>query len=241
MKSIIKTISVLLFLVILVVPLYSCYNTFQFGVNYRESIFPKGYTGGFIFQPGNPVEYYWVETYEEVLEAVELLKSHGSTFYNESFFVYEGDEFDVKYCFEFGGEYGPHKDMVPYGENPYDRWATNVYISSYIFLEDVTIDELVYSNLRKYDAYSIAIPDYSKMGRTEINNANIDEFEICEWTTFDDHYYHLDIYHKSDLKRPVIAVGRCLTKVVETTMTREDIYSILSNGYFENYYIHEDN
>ena len=112
----------------------------------RKSIFPEGYTGGFGIEYGSGQEIYWVETYEECVEAMDQLKSHGSTFYKTAIFSYEGEEFDTKYCFQFYHK----KDNVKYGDNPYDRWAEQVEVSSFAFFEDVTIEELVYSDIDDY-------------------------------------------------------------------------------------------
>ena len=46
--------------------------------------YPKGYTGGFSREPGATTEFWWVETYEECIEAIKLLKSHGSTFTDDA-------------------------------------------------------------------------------------------------------------------------------------------------------------
>ena len=143
-KHLIKFISVVLIFILSAFTLSSC------GLMYRTRFFkyPDGYTAGFGYNhPMDSTEYAWVETYEEVEEAIELLSSHGSNFYKTAFFNYEGDLFDTKYCFKFQGK----KDNIKYGENPFDRYAEKVYIYSYAFFEDVTIDELVFSHLIDYD------------------------------------------------------------------------------------------
>ena len=112
----------------------------------RKSIFPEGYTGGFGIEYGSGHEIYWVETYEECVEAMDQLKSHGSTFQKNIIFSYEGDLFDTKYCFMFLHK----KDGVKYGDNPYDRWADKVVVLTVGFFEDVTIEELVYSDVYDY-------------------------------------------------------------------------------------------
>ena len=143
-KHLIKFISVVLIFILIAFTLSSC------GLYFSTNMFkyPKGYTGGFGNRhPMSSVEYAWVETYEEVEEAIELLSSHGSNFCKTAFFNYEGDLFDTKYCFKFLGK----KDNIKYGENPFDRYAGEVYIYSYAFFEDVTIEELVFSRLIDYD------------------------------------------------------------------------------------------
>ena len=111
--------------------------------------FPEGYTGGFGIEPGNPSACYWVETYEECQAAIDLLKSHGSTFSETAIFTYEGYLFDTKYCFFIDRN---KADYIPYGDNPFDRKAEEVKVVSYAFCEDVTIDELIYSYITLYVA-----------------------------------------------------------------------------------------
>ena len=162
-KHLIKFISVVLIFILSAFTLSSC------GLYFSTSIFkyPKGYTGGFGSRhPMSSVEYAWVETYEEVEEAIELLSSHGSNFYKSAFFNYEGDLFDTKYCFKFLGK----KDNIKYGEDPFDRYAEEVYIYSYAFFEDVTIEELVYSSISRYDVlYFYPHSDFLKYYQTNNN------------------------------------------------------------------------
>lgn len=115
----------------------------------KDTYFPEGYTGGFGISHGDTdAAYYWVETYEECIAAIELLKSHGSGFYPKAIFSYEGELFDTKYCFSIGRKYS---DKIEYGENPFDRWAKEVHISAYCFYNEVTIDELIYSYVSNYN------------------------------------------------------------------------------------------
>lgn len=152
-----RTISLIISAVILVSTLLlsSCGPVFG-----KERIFPEGYTGGFGIDYGSRVEFYWVETYEEAVQAMELLKSHGSTFAKTAIFSYEGDLFDTKYCFKI---YGRKADYVKFGDNPYDRYAADVEVSSFGFFEDVTIDELVYSDINDYSfLYFSPTSDFTK-------------------------------------------------------------------------------
>ena len=154
-KQIIKTVSVVLVFVLSVLALSSCgvvdYINGLFesnsqhidddkgGINGNHSyhyLFPEGYTGGFNHQPGENVEYWWVETYEECLEAIELLKSHGSTFANDILLTYDGDLFDCKYRFMITGV-GATTEKIEWGDNPFDRYANNVYLNCYAFFDEV--------------------------------------------------------------------------------------------------------
>ena len=98
-----------------------------------DSGFPEGYTGGWDIT-GSSMSYYWVETYDECVAAIELLKSHGSTFASSAIFNCEDEFVDVKYCFGFS--HHSKGDRIKYGENPF-----------------VTIEELVYSNIEDYEAF----------------------------------------------------------------------------------------
>ncbi|MBR3876052.1 MAG: hypothetical protein IKJ25_04665 [Clostridia bacterium] len=145
-KTIIKTISVLLTFVLLMLALSSC--DLIFGSKYD---LPEGYTGGF---PGTggfgapEIEYCWVETYDECLAAIEKLESHGSEINKALIFCYEGELFDTKYCFTFNRE---KADKIVFGEDPFDRYAENVHVHAYAFLKDVEIDELIFSDVNNYD------------------------------------------------------------------------------------------
>ena len=166
MKKTAKLISALLVLVLSITTLSSCglidyvigtddgdnegANGLD-GNHKNQSLFPKGYTGGFPYadQPGNEVEFWWVETYEECLAAIELLKSHGSTFEESAIFTYDGELFDTKYCFKISGT-NKYTEDIEFGDNPFDRRAGDVEIKSYAFFDDVTIDEINYSDVSDY-------------------------------------------------------------------------------------------
>ena len=149
-KSIVKLVSLMLVFAISVVVLSSCIPN---GWYTEDNYFPEGYTCGFTISPGNTHDsYYWVETYEECLAAIELLKSHGSSFKESTIFTYEGDLFDTKYCFSIDRH---RADKIDFGENPFDRRAEDVVVTSYAFYDEVTIDELVYSYVSRYQCYSL--------------------------------------------------------------------------------------
>ena len=157
------------------------------GMNGNHSIhdlFPDGYTGGFLHNPGENVEYWWVETYDECVDAIKLLKSHGSTFSDEMILAYDGDEFDTKYCFTITGV-GWKTEKIKWGDNPFDRHAENVSISSYAFFDDVTIDKINHSYLHHFNAYSFYMYDkYPKI----ISNCKEDDIFIGEWIKNDNMY-----------------------------------------------------
>lgn len=148
--------------------------------NTSHDLYPKGYTGGFTHQPGANIEYWWVETYEECLEAIELLKSHGSTFKNDTVLTYDGNLFDCKYCFKITGATGIGlTEKIEWGDNPFDRRAIDVSLTCYAFFDDVTIDELNHSYVDRYEAYLIYSEKAHSMFFDEITAENI---TISEWT-----------------------------------------------------------
>ena len=112
-----KIIALVMVLSICILSLVSCDILDDINIFNRTSRvkYPDGYTGGFTVNLNDKgTEIYWVETYEEAVEAIRLLKSHGSTFSSDSpaIFNYEGDLFDVKYCFKMDGEYGVDKQGI---------------------------------------------------------------------------------------------------------------------------------
>ena len=160
-KQLIRIVSIVLICVLSILTLSSC-GILISGASLRR---PKGYTGGFGFAPGSTTDYFWVETYEEAQAAIELLKSHGSTFYKSAIVNYEGDLFDTKYCFEFSGK---SEAYWWNGESPFDRWAEQVQIRTYCFFEDVTIEEIEYSYVRNYDVlYFLPESDFYTMHETD--------------------------------------------------------------------------
>ena len=144
-KIIIKTISAVLVLVLSILTLSSC------GFLLVGKKYPEGYTGGLGVTYASQIEYCWVETYAEVLEAIDELESYGSTFRNSAFFSYEGELFDTKYCFIFAGK----KHSIKKDKKFSERWAEDIEIRSYGFFEDVSIPELEYSHIEDYDVVDL--------------------------------------------------------------------------------------
>lgn len=183
-KIIIKIISVILVLMTLIFAFSGC-NFFDLlpdllpygkGVH----IFPEGYSGGWGLQPGAPLEYWWVETYEELIAAIELLESHGSTFRTERVFTCDEELFDVKYYFVITGD-GRHGEKIKFGDDPFDRWAYGVEIGTCVFFDDVTIDELVYSLVKYYEAYQVSLGSEYQLIYDE--SFDVDDLSIGDWTS----------------------------------------------------------
>lgn len=205
-KAFLNIISILLVLVMSLLALGGCdiFIDEPIGGNHSyHYLFPSGYTGGFRHQPGADIEYWWVETYEECLDAIQLLKSHGSTFKNEKVFTYDGNMFDCKYCFVI--RTGTKTEKIKWGDNPFDRYAYNVSLVCYAFLDDVTIDELNHSLVTRYEAYVINL---SQINSLILNEAKTKNVVISEWATkgyenaFKENYYHMYkqiFYEKKEL------------------------------------------
>ena len=181
-KHLIKLISIVLVLVLSMLTLSSCgvveYINGLFdsesqdvggdkgGIDGNHTswhFFPEGYTCGFpdlINKPAPRIEFWWVETYEECMDAINLLKSHGSTFAESAIFTYDGDLFDTKYCFQITLEH-VLTEPIKFGDNPFKRRAGDVEITSYAFFEDVMIEQINHADV--YD-FNIACIEMKKQG-----------------------------------------------------------------------------
>ena len=186
-------------------------------------LFPEGYTGGFNHQPGANIEYWWVETYEECVAAIELLKSNDSSFSTNLVLTYDGELFDSKYCFMFIGV-GSRTDEIKWGDNPFDRHAENVNIRTFAFFEEVSIDELNHSYITQYNAYEFSNePQYEKL-QDEID---IDACTIDDWY-YDTHNYSKKAFYKDQL---IFFVKTCFFHDKhELKFTDECIKAILKSG-----------
>lgn len=180
-KSIIKIVSVFWVLITVILTFAGCRFGRWGAWGGTNHIFPDGYTCGMLRSTGSPVEYWWVETYEECVDAIELLKSHGSTFSDDVVLACDENLFDVKYCFQIAGD-GRNGERIRFGDNPFDRWAYDVKIYTYAFFDDVTIDELVYSYASRYETYLICFESaYQLMFDESFDIANL---KISDWVMF---------------------------------------------------------
>ncbi len=235
-KLVIKSISLVLILILSALMMFSCNidrkNADEDIENCNHTardFFPEGYTCGFHIQPGSPLEYWWVETYEECLLAIEQLKAHGSTFSDDVMFVYEGDSFDTKYCFSFSGE----KNEIKFGDNPFDRYVENVRIDSYAFFDDVTLEELNYSYVSRYEAYRFG----TNLNLQNTQDTPIKEAVIGEWSQkkeYDDVMIEAK-YNDSTVLVVIPEFNADLDDVNSFRMTREIISEMLENGRVETY------
>ena len=145
-----KTVSTILIIAILLLStsMFSCGFTKDV---YHNNHVPDWYVGGY-GSKYRPDIYFWVETYDEMKEAVQLLESNGSTFENKVILDYEGDLFDVKYCFVM---HTSKTKRVPWGENQFDRKAEDVTLGSVIFFEDVTIEWIENHRIQEDQCYYV--------------------------------------------------------------------------------------
>ena len=170
-----------------------------------ESMFPDDWTGGFFREWGNDVEYCWVETYDELIVAIEKLKSHGSTFASDAECIvnYDGSLFDVKYCIEISNLTGT--EPIVFGEDPFDRFAEKVRIMCWGFLEEVTIDEINYGYVEhmqsfrvfKYDSFAELYPQYKD------NIINLERYELA--SSVEDGYI-LAVFHPGEYNKRMLGV-----------------------------------
>ena len=140
---------------------------------------PEGYTGGFKRYKGDiNYTYYWVETYDECVAAIEKLESHGSKIKKSLILSEECEGMDVKYHFQFRNS---KTHPIVFGEDPFDRYSGDVLVYSYVFFEDVEIEELVYSYVADYATgeiyYVNGVYDYNKIHK-EFPDFTSDDFEV---------------------------------------------------------------
>lgn len=161
------------------------------------SMFPDDWTGGFMREGGHDVEYWWVETYDELMAAIDELKAHESTFLNDESLIvdYQGEMFDVKYCIQIIPA-KPGTEKIKFGDDPFDRKATDIEILTWCFFEDITIDEINYGSVRLCNAFELSIGE--ELG--EFFNDDADKYtsEILYSEVPLDDDYHCFCYIKSE-------------------------------------------
>ena len=170
-----KLISVFLVIVLIISAVVAAF-ILQIEWKSKHYGLPEGYTGGFnyYYNYGAPeMEYYWVESYDECMAAIEKLESHGSKIDKSLIFSYEGDAFDTKYCFSFDRG---KTDKIVFGEDPFDRYTEKVSIRAWAFFDDVEIEELIYSNVENYNCCYLGgeVRDYLNVFRNNPDLTNED-------------------------------------------------------------------
>ena len=138
---------------------------------------PEGYTGGVDpnLESHHSGEVKWLETYDELLSAVALLKSHGTEFYGTRFerldlmfFNCEEYGIDIKFCISFERH---SAEKLKEGQDFFDRTIPRVHIVSYVFFEDVSIEKLEYSMVHNYN--SLVLDQNPSIYRKQIDPENI--------------------------------------------------------------------
>ena len=112
---------------------------------------PDGYTGGFPmerhFISGH--SFFWFETYDELMEALNRTRAYGTKIPVTPYFDCE-EEYgvDVKFCVLMPRKY---EEDLKEGQDCFDQYISSIGIHSFVFFDEVSIDELVFST---YDIYS---------------------------------------------------------------------------------------
>ena len=195
--------------------------------------YPEGYTGGFpseakYWKEGFPFEIWWVDTYEECIEAIELLKLHGSSFKTDTtaLFSCEDELFDVKYCFTIF--LNNLSERIKFGDNPFDRRAEDVFIQSWIFFDEVTIDEINYGNLEDYHVYIAGVNNiellYSSTPYTFEWKKDNNDRTACFVSVNDDPYCRITLYGKNECENehmPDECVNALLGSIQKIDLKRE--------------------
>ena len=159
MNKIFKTVICLLLCLSVILSLSSCVITYskEDGLllkTLRIKKRPEGYTGGIMSNEDSPQMYrgatfYWVETYEEALAAINSLTENGSRIYKKFISSYENDVVDAKYLFILYGK------IEKIGHEWYDKKYRVVEVKYFGFIEDVSIDKLEYSHFSDYKCVSL--------------------------------------------------------------------------------------
>ena len=85
-------------------------------------------------------EFYWLDTYEEVLEAIELLESHGSTVNRNIISTYESEQIDSKYLFLCEKK---NAEPLEEGKDFFDRKMDDSCFLWYGFYNELTVEYLM--------------------------------------------------------------------------------------------------
>ena len=111
----------------------------------EEEIFamPSGYTGGLDYNREfhNGLVIVWFETYDEVIEVIEITKAYGTEINKFVYFDCEEYGIDVKYCAVFSRD--EYCWNMQEGDSYFDRKIPGgLSISTYIFFDDISIEVL---------------------------------------------------------------------------------------------------
>ena len=117
---------------------------------------PEGYTAGFWEPPYfyENREFHWVETFEEVLIAIEHLEAAGNDIPKQIMSKYETDLVDAKYCFIMDIASGHKEDKSKVW---YDRKANRILIWYIGMLDDLSIEELEYTYYGLFRGFDVSL------------------------------------------------------------------------------------
>ena len=137
----------------LVLSATSCNRFLGIGDTHQPSKYvPEGYSGGMTDVANhdyhNKYGLYWLETYAEVLEAVELLKSHESTIKPTIGFDCDEEILEIKFCFRYERK---NAEALQDGKNFFDRKIDGGEFIWFAFPENISIEELEYSAPLRYN------------------------------------------------------------------------------------------
>ena len=169
---------------------------------------PKGYTGGL---DGDGIghyynkEFHWVETYEEVMTAIDHLRAAGNDIGLHAIPDYENETVDAKYCFYVDKSRAKKTDN---GDEWYDRTGLRIIEIVYVgFLENVTIEELEYSRVYNYKCFCTYEASELEVNPDDqlVYNCCLNDNGGCFVKTGSDgsvvfkvEYYNMD-YHRNEL------------------------------------------
>ena len=133
-----------------------------------------GYTGGITDRKEfhDKYEVYWLEEYDEVVAAIEMLESHGSTINRSLGFTYENELLDSKYCFIFEKS---NVDPLADGKSFFDRKIDGGEFVWYGFYDQITIAELMYTTV--YDLDTVTFAENFNASRSKFDAAVVDTIE----------------------------------------------------------------
>ena len=161
MKKLVRKIVCLFLCISVLLSLTSCDAIYK-KLKEANSKVPPGYTGGFNTDPHyhNTYEIKWLETYDELINAVTLLKANGTKIGDKRYLrrepIFNCEEYglDVKFCIKFNRNLA---EEFKEGKDYFDRHIEYVDIKCYVFLESVSINELEYDLLSRYKRIRVGI------------------------------------------------------------------------------------
>jgi hypothetical protein len=205
----------------------------QYKAGLDEYNLPDGYTAGLTTHSCDLSDfgYYWLETYEDVLEAVTLLEYHNSNILKTIGFDCDGEPYDIKWLFVYERRYA---DKLVEGKNYFDRKIDNCQFVCYTFSKEVTIEELNFAQTYFYG--SMRITYYP-------NNAVIEDPELLSisWNNNKEHPTDYFVFYDS------LKIADIYRNIPKDTLSDEYIEILLNSlitfadGTYDPYLVFENN